>query len=71
MPDHPDPERRWRNRRCMAWIALIGGMAYPALLLLTDNPQLGDIAWPVYTFFGAVVGAYVGFSTLDDKWRKK
>ncbi len=71
MPDHPDPELRWRNRRRMAWVCLCAACLYPGLLLITDSAELGNIAWPFYTFAGAVVGAYVGFSTLDDKWRKQ
>ncbi len=71
MPDHPNPELRWRNRRRMAWIALISACFYPGLLLATDSAELGNIAWPFYTFMGAVVGAYIGFSTADDKWRQK
>jgi uncharacterized membrane protein len=61
---------RWKNRRRMAWLALVGGMAFPAIILITDSTQLGAIAWPFYTFVGAVVGAYVGFATADDKWQK-
>lgn len=54
----------------MAWLSLVGGLAFPAFLFITDSAQLGAIAWPFYTFAGAVVGAYVGFSTADDKWQK-
>lgn len=53
----------------MAWISLIAGLAYPVLLLVTDSDQLGAVAGPFYIFVGAVVGAYVGFATLDDKWK--
>lgn len=62
---------RWKNRRRMAWLALIGGLSYPVLLLATDSVQLGVIAMPFYMFVGAVVGAYIGFATADDKWQKK
>jgi len=59
---------RWVNRRRMAWIALLSGVLYPALVLLTDSTQLKDIATPFYMFVSAVVGAYIGFATVDDKW---
>lgn len=63
----PDSNRHWRNRRRMAWIALLGGMAYPALVLVTDNDAIAGIAPHYYLFAGAVVGAYIGFATWGDK----
>ena len=51
----------------MAWISVIAGLLFPLLLLATDSPQLGAIAGPFYLFIGAVVGAYIGFATWDDK----
>jgi hypothetical protein len=62
---------RWKNRRRMAWASLIAGMAYPLLLWVTDSDQLGAVAGPFYIFVGAVVGAYMGFATLDDHWQGK
>jgi len=60
---------RWKNRRKMAWAALVAGLAYPLLLLYTESDQLGAVAGPFYIFAGAVVGAYIGFATVDDKWQ--
>lgn len=65
--DHVD---RWRNRRRMAWASLLAGLVFPLLLLATESPQLGAVAGPFYIFVGAVVGAYIGFATVDDKWQK-
>lgn len=65
--DHPDPSRRWRNRRRMAWLCLTASLLYPVLLLFTESPALGDVAGPFYLFTGSVVGFYIGFSTWDDK----
>lgn len=62
-------ERRWRNRRKMAWCALFGGLFYPLLMLVPDAKHIGELAFPFYLFTGSVVGAYVGFSTFDDKWQ--
>ena len=59
---------RWVNRRRMAWISLLSGVAYPLLVLITDSQQLKDIAGPFYMFVSAVVGSYIGFATIDDKW---
>ena len=61
---------RWKNRRRMAWLALLAGLAFPGLLLYTDSAQLGAIAAPFYTFVGAVVAAYIGFATWDDKGKE-
>lgn len=61
---------RWVNRRRMAWMSLVSGLAYPLLVLVTDSQQLKDIAGPFYMFVSAVVGSYIGFATIDDKWNK-
>lgn len=61
---------RWRNRRKMAWISLLAGLAYPLLVLFTESTELGAIAVPFYIFVSSVVGAYIGFATMDDKFQK-
>lgn len=65
-----DPVDRWKNRRAMAWLALLAGLLFPVLLLATESPQLGAVAVPFYVFVSAVVGAYIGFATADDKWQQ-
>ena len=60
---------RWKNRRAMAWASLVAGLVFPLLLWVTDSDQLGAVAGPFYVFVGAVVGAYIGFATVDDKWQ--
>jgi hypothetical protein len=60
---------RWKNRRAMAWIALIVGCVYPFAVLFSDSTGLAEIAASVYLFLSAIVGAYIGFATLDDKWQ--
>lgn len=62
---------RWLHRRRMAYASLIGGLLFPLLVLWTSSDQLGAIAGAFYVFVGAVVGAYVGFATVDDKWQKE
>lgn len=70
-PEGSDPALRWRNRRRMAWCALVGALAYPLLALAAhDGTAITAMAGPFYLFVGAVVGAYIGFSTVDDKWRE-
>ena len=55
----------------MAWASLVAGLLFPLLILATDSDQLGVLAGPFYIFIGAVVGAYIGFATVDDKWQKE
>ena len=57
----------WKNRRRMAWASTLASLLFPILILFTDSAQLGAIAAPFYVFTGAVVGAYIGFATYDDK----
>lgn len=61
----PDTDR-WKNRRKMAWLSMLGGLLFPLLVLATDSATLGQIALPFYGFVGAVVAAYIGFATYDD-----
>jgi hypothetical protein len=61
----PDTDR-WKNRRKMAWLSMLGGLAFPLLILATESATLGQIALPFYGFVGAVVAAYIGFATYDD-----
>ena len=57
---------RWKNRRRMAWLALLAGLGFPVLLLYTDSSQLGAVAGAFYVFVTGVVMAYIGFATYDD-----
>jgi hypothetical protein len=65
LTDHPDPARRWKNRRWMAWTAFAGMMGYPLLFLFVDSPHLASIATPVMGSLFAVVGSYIGFSAWE------
>ncbi len=58
---------RWKNRRRMAWLALLSGLAFPLLLLATDSSQLGAVAGSFYLFVTGVVASYIGWATIDDK----
>lgn len=50
---------------------MIAAIGYPLLVLASDSKSLGDIAVPFYMFVSAVVGAYIGFATIDDRWQKQ
>jgi len=62
---------RWKNRRHMAWVCMVAGIGYPLLVLGTNSRELGEIAVPFYMFIASVVGAYIGFATVDDRWQKQ
>lgn len=67
MSDSPNDTRaRWKTRRQMAWLALLAGLLFPILLLLTDSDQLGSVAGAFYVFVTGVVASYIGFATWDD-----
>lgn len=57
---------RWKNRRRMAWISVLAGLAFPLLVLWTDSDQLSQIALHFYVFITFIVSSYFGFSTWDD-----
>ena len=63
-------EKRWKNRRRMAWTAMLNLTAIVILYFFAPIPdtRLAIIAEPLamITFgFVAVVGAYMGFTTME------
>jgi len=64
------PTDRWKNRRRMAWLALVAGLLFPLLLLWSDSDQLGSVAGAFYVFVTGVVASYYGWATIDDKNQK-
>lgn len=67
----PDPKLRWKNRRRMAWIALISILIVTILAFFVVVESrlklLGDVINMFYLSMASIVGAYVGFATLDKK----
>lgn len=65
---------RWKHRRRMAYIALFSILIVTYLCLFKINSDkiksLEVIVTWFYVTMGSIIGAYVGFATLDDKWRK-
>jgi uncharacterized membrane protein YiaA len=57
---------RWKNRRRMAWLALLAGLLFPLLLLWSDSDQLGSVAGAFYVFVTGVVASYIGWVTVED-----
>lgn len=66
-----DARDRWKNRRRMAWLALLAGLAFPLLLLWSESDQLGAVAGAFYVFVTGVVASYIGFATWDDAQQLK
>lgn len=63
--ENPDPSKHWKNRRRMAWLALVAGLFYPLLFIFVDSQNLATVAWPVMTFAGSVVAVYTGAATWE------
>lgn len=65
----------WKNRRRMAYFSLysIVIVTYWALFLVPESRLkiLEEVITWFYFIMGSIVGAYVGFSTLDKKWSNK
>lgn len=63
---------RWRNRRRMAYISLIAILVITFLCLFIvplDRISANEMIISTVIFvLGSVVGAYLGFATMDDKW---
>jgi len=67
----PNPKLRWQNRRKMAWIALVSILIVTILAFFVVEESrlklLGDVINMFYLSMASIVGAYVGFATLDKK----
>ena len=59
---------RWKTRRLMAWMAFIGGLAFP-FIPVEKSLHIALIP-PFYLFITGIIMTYIGFATLDDKWNK-
>lgn len=64
----------WKNKRKMAWVALISMLIVTCLLMFVITPdRLTIISEPIIWFFfsmASIVGAYMGFSVLASNLRK-
>lgn len=66
---------RWKHRRRMAYIALLSILLVTYACLFKIEVKRLDALEVIITWFyvtmGSIIGAYVGFATLDDKWQNK
>lgn len=64
---------RWKHRRRMAYISLASMLIVTYILLFKIPPEklapLTEVINWFYITMGSIVGAYMGFATLDDKWK--
>tara|TARA_B000000557_G_scaffold256239_1_gene248206 strand:+ start:571 stop:789 length:219 start_codon:yes stop_codon:yes gene_type:complete len=71
MEENKTPKSRWQNRRRMAWLALISILIVTilAFFIVAESrlKLLGDVINMFYLTMASIVGAYVGFATLDKK----
>jgi len=68
---HPQPLVRWKNRRRMAWTALISMLVVTFLaFFVIPEPRLALLSDVItWFYFGmvSVIGAYMGFTTWASK----
>jgi uncharacterized membrane protein YhaH (DUF805 family) len=62
--------RRWKNRRRMAWCSVLALIAIILLFFFAPIPEsrLAIIVEPISMMafvFGGVIGAYMGFTTIE------
>lgn len=74
MENEDQNKRRWKHRRRMAYISLVSILIMTYLILfivpLNRLDKLDELITWFYIVMGSIIGAYVGFATFDDKWRK-
>ena len=67
----PDPQDRWKVRRRL----IFGAAVFGALMILAGGIGLfgdkftGELVYGGVTIISAVLSAYAGFATFDDKWQ--
>lgn len=63
---------RWKWRRRIALYSLAAGLIYPvmaggaAVIEPRISDTLGELAWPLYVFLGANLGAYIGTAAWEE-----
>lgn len=66
---------RWKHRRRMAYIALLSMLVVTYWCLFNIPVERLTVIDNIISWFfitmGSIVGAYVGFATLDDKWKEQ
>jgi type II secretory pathway component PulM len=65
---------RWRHRRRMAYTSLIAMLVVTYWCMFEVSEErlklLDQIITWFYTIMGAIVTGYLGFATIDDKWKE-
>lgn len=65
---------RWKHRRRMAYISLFSILVVTYWCIFEVETErlkeLDEIVTWFYLTLGSIIGAYVGFATLDDKWKE-
>lgn len=65
-------ERRWRNRRRMAWLSFVAVIAIVGLAFVFPDAadKASAIVGTCVVILGSIILGYLGFSTMDDKWNR-
>ncbi|CAB4141265.1 hypothetical protein UFOVP410_104 [uncultured Caudovirales phage] len=66
---------RWKHRRRMAYISLLSILIVTYFLMfkipIEKIKVLENVVTWYYITMSSIIGAYLGFATLDDKWKKE
>jgi hypothetical protein len=63
---------RWTHRRRLVYLSVFGSwvMIAAAMLDFTDRQVSSQLVMGGVSLLSIVLGAYVGFATVDDRWQR-
>jgi hypothetical protein len=64
---------RWTHRRRLVYASVFGSwvMIAAAMLDFTDRQVSSQLVMGGVSLLSIVLGAYVGFATVDDRWQRE
>jgi len=64
---------RWTHRRRLVYASVVGSwvMIAAAMLDFTDRQVSSQLVMGGVSLLSIVLGAYVGFATVDDRWQRE
>jgi hypothetical protein len=64
---------RWTHRRRLVYASVVGAwvMIAAAMLDFTDRQVSSQLVMGGVSLLSIVLGAYVGFATVDDRWQRE
>ena len=66
-----DPDDHWRNRRLMAYMALVAALGFPFIAWLMPIETVKTVTVPLYLFCTGIVMNYITGVILDDRSKRQ